>query len=792
MNALTEPVAARQDAPAKRRACARFRTTTRRSPIARSSSGCSARRCGALLEELRGERRTGRSARMLFEVLGDIWVVERNPYLQDDLLDNPRRRKLLVDALRPPAERDRQAARGARRRRCRRATPRSRSCSTPRARAVDALRRSRFAATAQLRKRAQRVLRRYTRKDNIAFDGLARVSHVTDATDWRVEYPFVVLYPDTEDEVRGLVAGLHRARPHDHSARRRHRLHRRRDSARRALGGDQHREARAPVARSSASRCRATRRRRRRSTAAPASSRKRVMDAAERAGLVFAVRSDVGRRVVHRRQRRDERRRQEGRAVGHRARQSRVVADGDARCRVARGHAHRPQPRQDPRRGAARRSSCTWLARRRHDASTRTRDARRFPARRSARRASARTSPTSSSPACPACRRKAATASSRQRALHPAPDAAGDPHRVPRILRPGARLDAGDRRDQALPRRAARGGAHPRRPRASRRALREGGRLRDQGEAPRPAEDGADRRHRRRRRRRRRARRVRGGAHRQRARRARASSRCRPTRARNSGSTARARRRSPSTPTRSRSTRTSSFRSTASATTPTASSASTSSCRSRNKLTLCDALAAFFAAPAARARCGRRTATRGRRTEIVDAKVDEARALVAAVRARWQDLLDRHRRDVSRAAGATRVVVSWKARAQGAARGDLRRARVRAGAGALRRRSTARCCAAACSSRCTCTPATATCTPTSRSIPTTTRCCSEANAAVARIMALARALGRRHLRRARHRHHQARIPDRRRARAVRRLQAAGRSARPLQPRQAAARRRLPT
>ena len=32
-------------------------------------------------------------------------------------------------------------------------------------------------------------------KDNIAFDGFARVSHVTDATDWRVEYPFVVLYP---------------------------------------------------------------------------------------------------------------------------------------------------------------------------------------------------------------------------------------------------------------------------------------------------------------------------------------------------------------------------------------------------------------------------------------------------------------------------------------------------------------------------------------------------------------------------------------------------------------------
>ena len=52
-----------------------------------------------LLNQLRQERRTGRSARMLYEVLGDIWVVERNPYLQDDLLDNPARRKLLVDAL---------------------------------------------------------------------------------------------------------------------------------------------------------------------------------------------------------------------------------------------------------------------------------------------------------------------------------------------------------------------------------------------------------------------------------------------------------------------------------------------------------------------------------------------------------------------------------------------------------------------------------------------------------------------------------------------------------------------
>jgi FAD/FMN-containing dehydrogenase len=51
------------------------------------------------------------------------------------------------------------------------------------------------------------VLGRYTDKHNICFDGMKRVSHVTDATDWRVEYPFVVLTPDSEEEMAGLVKG---------------------------------------------------------------------------------------------------------------------------------------------------------------------------------------------------------------------------------------------------------------------------------------------------------------------------------------------------------------------------------------------------------------------------------------------------------------------------------------------------------------------------------------------------------------------------------------------------------
>jgi len=154
-----------------------------------------------LLEELRGERRTGRSARMLFEVLGDIWVVERNPYLVDDLLDNPKRQELLVEALRHRL-REIEKRRGDED--AERAQKVLRLLEAAKG-AVDRFAQS-FSQTAELRRRARRVLGKHTADDNIRFDGLARVSHVTDATDWRVEYPFVVLCPDSEEEMAGLVA----------------------------------------------------------------------------------------------------------------------------------------------------------------------------------------------------------------------------------------------------------------------------------------------------------------------------------------------------------------------------------------------------------------------------------------------------------------------------------------------------------------------------------------------------------------------------------------------------------
>jgi FAD/FMN-containing dehydrogenase/Fe-S oxidoreductase len=152
-------------------------------------------RAWQIFEELRGERGTGLSAHMLLEVLGDMWVVKRNPYIQDDLLENEKRRYALIESKRERLKRISERASG----------------NSMTLELVDIANKSVdefatwFADYYALRTRAIRKYRKITRKDNIQFDGLARVSHVTDATDWRVELPFVVLTPDTEEEIVELV-----------------------------------------------------------------------------------------------------------------------------------------------------------------------------------------------------------------------------------------------------------------------------------------------------------------------------------------------------------------------------------------------------------------------------------------------------------------------------------------------------------------------------------------------------------------------------------------------------------
>ena len=323
------------------------------------------------LHELRAERKTGRSARMLYEVLGDIWVVSRNPYLQDDLQDNPSRRAALIEAMHhrldeidkrrlhylaeagADADADAKALQAARAQRVRFLLERARD-------AVDAFGAG-FAEVAALRRLALKKLSRSTRKDNIQFDGLARVSHVTDATDWRVEYPFVVIHPDSEDEVAAVVRDcielgltiIPRGGGTGYTGGA--------VPLTRLVGGDQYREARG-----------AGRGRRKPAAGRSAAGRDHTLRRGRGhqardgggggGGPCVRCRSDLGRRLLHRRQRRHERRRQESGVVGHRPGQSRFLAHGRCQRLFPRSHAPRPQPGQDPRRRAWRASRCNATA----------------------------------------------------------------------------------------------------------------------------------------------------------------------------------------------------------------------------------------------------------------------------------------------------------------------------------------------------------------------------------------------------------------------------------------------
>ena len=150
-----------------------------------------------VLQQLRGERKTGRSAKMLFEILGDMWVISRNPFIQDDLIENPKRWESLRHALYHRLDQVKE---------------RAINSANDKALDIEACARVAVAdfektlmATATRRQQVKKRLSKATKKHNVRFDGMARVTHVTDATDWRVEYPLAVATPDSEAEMAALV-----------------------------------------------------------------------------------------------------------------------------------------------------------------------------------------------------------------------------------------------------------------------------------------------------------------------------------------------------------------------------------------------------------------------------------------------------------------------------------------------------------------------------------------------------------------------------------------------------------
>ncbi len=150
------------------------------------------------LNVLRAQRKTGRSARLLFDILGDVWVIERNIFLKNDLLKHPKRLRKIryqqqerIERIKAGAEDNPRATRVV--------------CSTERM-LKDF--HSWFDNEPKRRRKAKRVFAKHTHRNNVHFDAYTLSHHATDATDWRSHLPFCVLTPDTAAEIPGLIRAI--------------------------------------------------------------------------------------------------------------------------------------------------------------------------------------------------------------------------------------------------------------------------------------------------------------------------------------------------------------------------------------------------------------------------------------------------------------------------------------------------------------------------------------------------------------------------------------------------------
>ncbi|MDX8380985.1 MAG: DUF3683 domain-containing protein [Ghiorsea sp.] len=147
------------------------------------------------LNVLRAQRKTGSSARLLFDILGDVWVIERNIFLKNDLLKHPKRLKKLRQEHQKRIDRIKAGADGNKR-------ANKVICCTERM--LESFYEW-FENEPKRRRRVKRKLAKFTHKNNIHFDAFTLSHHATDATDWRSHLPFCVLTPDTPEELPGLI-----------------------------------------------------------------------------------------------------------------------------------------------------------------------------------------------------------------------------------------------------------------------------------------------------------------------------------------------------------------------------------------------------------------------------------------------------------------------------------------------------------------------------------------------------------------------------------------------------------
>ncbi len=157
------------------------------------------------LDELRSQRVTGRSARLVMRCIGDLFILHRNPFLYQELIDSPRRRLTFFRVMKKDLDIIESTAKKVN---------------------VDSQRTSKVVNLVHLcrdkakqlhadingasatRKNIRKKLGAIIGPDNVCFDPFSLISHATDATDWRLHLPVAVVRPATEEQMAPLLEAI--------------------------------------------------------------------------------------------------------------------------------------------------------------------------------------------------------------------------------------------------------------------------------------------------------------------------------------------------------------------------------------------------------------------------------------------------------------------------------------------------------------------------------------------------------------------------------------------------------
>ena len=152
------------------------------------------------LDKLKARRVTGRSARLLYKFMGDLFIMERNAFIFQNMLDHPTRRQYFFTS----RHRDLTAISEG-------------SCNDPDlTEVIEKCRNTLNTMGKRLKtahsghKRILKHLGHIVGKDSIYFDPFNLIAHATDATDWRLFLPAAVVCPSHPDQVPDLITTIHR------------------------------------------------------------------------------------------------------------------------------------------------------------------------------------------------------------------------------------------------------------------------------------------------------------------------------------------------------------------------------------------------------------------------------------------------------------------------------------------------------------------------------------------------------------------------------------------------------